>query len=81
MIDGEATHNFIDLDLVARRGIPIEDFEGSSVVVDSGHTMACTQKVLRLNVTLGKCNMTNDFYVVDLAETNVVLGVQWLSTM
>ena len=25
--------------------------------------------------------MTDDFYIVDLADINVVLGVQWLSTL
>ena len=80
LIDDEATHNFIDSALMAKRGIPIEDFEGFSVLVDGGRTMACTQMVPWLTVTVGNYSMTNDFYVVELAETNVVLGVQWLNT-
>ena len=32
----------------------------------------------KLNVTLGNYHMTDSFYVVNVADTNVVLGVQWL---
>lgn len=81
LIDGGATYNFIDSTLVTRRGIPTEDFEGFSVVVAGGCTMPCIKRVPRLNVTLGNYNLTDDFYVVDLADTNAVLGVQWLSTL
>jgi hypothetical protein len=27
---------------------------------------------------MGKYSMTNDFFVVDIPDTNVVLGVQWI---
>jgi hypothetical protein len=36
---------------------------------------------LRLVVTLGNYTLTDDFYVVDLADTNIVLGVQWLHSL
>jgi hypothetical protein len=32
-------------------------------------------------VTLGNYTLTNEFYVVDLVDTNVVLGVQWLYSL
>jgi len=32
-------------------------------------------------MTLGNYTLTNDFYVVELEETNVVLGVQWLYSL
>jgi hypothetical protein len=34
-----------------------------------------------LDVTLGNYTLTDDFYVVDLADTHVVLGVQWLYSL
>jgi hypothetical protein len=37
--------------------------------------MTCTQRIIGLDVTLGNYTLTDDFYVVDLADTNVVLGV------
>ena len=81
LINGGVTHNFIYVALVARRGILIEDFEGFNVVVTGGRIMACTQKVPWLTMTMGNYNMTDDFYVVELADTNVVMGVQWLNTL
>jgi hypothetical protein len=32
-------------------------------------------------MTLGNYTLTNEFYVVELEETNVVLGVQWLYSL
>jgi hypothetical protein len=32
-------------------------------------------------VTLGNYTLRNDFYVVELEDTNVVLGVQWLYSL
>jgi hypothetical protein len=50
LINGEATHNFIDVALVTLRCIPIEDFEGFSVVVADGYNMTCTQKRIGCDV-------------------------------
>jgi hypothetical protein len=38
-------------------------------------------RVPDLEVKLGNYTMRDTFYVVDLADTNVVLGVQWLITL
>jgi hypothetical protein len=78
LIDGGATHNFIDSSWVAKRGIPTMDFEGLDVVVAGGRIMLCTQKIPLLCVVLGNYTITDDFYVVELQDTNVILGVQWL---
>lgn len=40
--------------------------------------MECTRWTPKLNITLGNYSLTNDFFVVDVSDTNVVLGVQWL---
>jgi len=78
LIDGGAMHNFIDAMLVTRRCIPTEDFEGFNIVVADGYNMICTQRIRGLDVTLGNYTLTDDFYIVDLADTHVVLEVQWL---
>ena len=81
LINGRENHRFIQLTLVSRRGIPIEVFEGFSVEVASGCTFPCMKKVLWFNVEISNYSMTNDLYVIELVETNVVLGFQWLSTL
>jgi hypothetical protein len=78
LIDGGETHNFIDSALVAKRGIHMMDFEGFDVAVAGRHVIPCTQKISQLCLTLGNYTVTDDFYVVELQDTNVILGVQWL---
>jgi hypothetical protein len=51
------------------------------VVVADGYNMTCTQRIRGLEVTLGNYTLTDDFYVMDLADTHVVLGVQWLYSL
>ena len=72
LVDCGATHNFIDVALVTKRKIHIEDFEGFNVVVEDGYNMMCTHSIKGFEVTLGKYALTDEFYVVDLADTRVV---------
>jgi hypothetical protein len=81
LIDGGATHNFIDVAVVARRALQTNEFEGFDVAVANGHTKECLDQVLELEVHLGNYIVNDTFYVVDLSDTDVVLGVQWLITL
>ena len=78
LIDGGVTQNFIDVAWVAKRGISTEKFEGFTVAVVENSSMECNYWIPKLNVTLGNYQMTDSFYVVDVADAHVVLGVQWL---
>jgi hypothetical protein len=62
LVDGGATHNFIDVALVTRRKILVEDFNGFNVVVADGYNMMCTQRIRGLEVTLGNYTLTDDFF-------------------
>ena len=73
LIDGGASHNFIDVAWVKKRDIHIESFDGFSVAV-AGHTMECSQRIPKLKVTLGNYIVIEKFYVVYVPEMNVVLG-------
>jgi hypothetical protein len=75
LIDGGDTHNIIDVALVTRRQIPVEEFDGYEVVVADGYNVTCTRRTRGLDVTLRNYTLTDDFYVVGLADTNMVLGV------
>jgi hypothetical protein len=63
--------------LVSRWALQIEEFEGFDDAVVDGHTMECLDKVPDLEVKLGNYTVKDTFYVVDLFDTDVVLGVQW----
>jgi hypothetical protein len=72
LVDGGATHNFIDANLVALRGLR---------TVADGYTMACLDMVPDIEIKLGNYTLTDTFYVVDLSDTDAVLGVQWLYSL
>jgi hypothetical protein len=43
--------------------------------------MECLDRVPDLEIKLGNYTVRDTFYVVDLYDTDVVLGVQWLITL
>jgi hypothetical protein len=57
------------------------EFEGFLVEVVGGCTIDCYRYILEMILNLGKYTLTQDFYVVDIPDTNIILGVQWLSTL
>eukprot|EP00253_Pinus_taeda_P001460 PITA_01460 len=81
LVDNGATHNFIDAQMVEWRGIPSESFDGFSVLVPGDQTMVCACYVPELSVTMGTYTLTDHFFVVNIPDTNIVLGVQWLITL
>lgn len=81
LVDGGAPHNFIDASLVERKGITTEAFEGFSVIIPWENTLDCTRYVPRMTLNLGNITITDDFFVVKVPDTNVVLGVQWLHSI
>jgi hypothetical protein len=54
LIDGGASHNFIDSTLLKRRHIPTVEFEGFKVEVVGGGTMPCDRYILGMKLTLGR---------------------------
>ena len=81
LVDGGATHNFIDAALVERIKLQAENFDGFTVIIPGNNSMDCTKWIPKLQVTLGNHTITDNFYVVNVADTNVVLGVQWLYSL
>jgi hypothetical protein len=75
LIDGGAIHNFIDASLVSRHALQTEEFEGFDVAVEDGHTVECLDRVLNLDMKLDNYTERDTFYLVDLSNTDVVLGV------
>ena len=75
---GGATHNFVDAALVERIKLQYENFYGFTVIILGNNSMDCTKWIPKLQVTKGNHTITDNFYVVDVDDTNLVLGVQWL---
>ena len=81
MVDNGATHNFIDAQMVEWRGIQTESFDGFSVLVPGDQTMVCARYIPELSVMMGTYTLTDQFFVVNIPDTNMILGVQWLITL
>ena len=43
--------------------------------------MRCARYVPELSVTMGTYTLTDHFFVLDIPDTNIILGVQWLITL
>jgi hypothetical protein len=43
--------------------------------------MPCNRYIPGMKLTLGRHELVQDVYVMDLPDTNIILGVQWLSTL
>ena len=64
--------------MVDKIKIPIEPFDDFIVVILGHKTMQCNTWIPKLQVTIGNYAFVDIFYVVDVADTNLVLGVKWL---
>ena len=64
--------------MVEKRNIPTKPFDGFTVVILGHNTMQCKTWVPKLQVTVGNYTFVDSFYVVDVVDTNLVLGVQWI---
>jgi hypothetical protein len=64
--------------MVDRKEILTKDFEGFTVVIVGGYQMECTRWIPKLKITMGNYTLIDDFFVLDVLDTNVVLRVQWL---
>ena len=43
--------------------------------------MMCAHYVPKLSVTMGTYTLTDHFFVVNISDTNMIQGVQWLITL
>jgi predicted aspartyl protease len=75
LIDSGAIHNFIDSGLVRKLGLPTINIGYFTVLVTGRHNMACTQHVQHLELSMGNHTVTNPFFVLDLKDTDIILGV------
>lgn len=78
MLDTGATHNFIDARLVERCGIHTQSFEGIRVKVANGYILKCDRMIPDFPTRLNNFEFKADFYVVNMDDTDVVLGIKWL---
>lgn len=50
-------------------------------MVASGHKLLCTQKITNLHMRIGDYELADDFYVVDMGDYDVILGMTWMTSL
>ena len=78
MFDTGATHNFMDARFVEKQGIQTKEFGGIRVRVANGYVLNCDRKIIGLPLEVNNYAFKEDFYVVPMGDTNIVLGMSWL---
>lgn len=81
LINREITNNFIDEGLVNGMGLRTYNLRVSNVIMANEFTFTCNKRIQHIEMTMGRHRVRDDFYVVGIGETNVVLGVQRLHSL
>ncbi|KAH9295308.1 hypothetical protein KI387_038896, partial [Taxus chinensis] len=55
--------------------------QGVTMLVGSGTLIPCARKIVQLSLLLGDHEVCGEFLVIELANVEIVLGVQWLQTL
>ena len=62
-------------------GLPVEPSPNFSVLAGSGEKLRCEGVVIGVLLTIQGCDLTIDFYVLQLHGADIVLEVSWLATL
>ena len=81
MIDSDATLNFINSSLVTSKSLHVVEHERFEVEVAGGTLLLCTHVIRRLQISMENYTIVDDFFIIDLVDTDIVLGIQWLETL
>ena len=73
-MDGGATHKFIYEAFMERRKLQDETLDGFTVIIPGNNSMDYTKWIPKLQVTIANHTITDNFYVVNVANKNVVFG-------
>ena len=81
MIDSGATLNFINSSLITSKGLRAVKHGGLEVKVAGGTLLPCTHVIPRPQISMGNYTLIDDFFVIDLVDTDIILGIQWMETL
>ena len=54
---------------------------GFQVKVVGGNLPSCTHLVPQLSITMGNHTMTEDFFLVDLDDMEIIFHIQWMENL
>ncbi|XP_074336044.1 uncharacterized protein LOC141673210 [Apium graveolens] len=81
LVDSGSTHNFLDIGTAHKLGCKKEGIRLQAVTVADGNHIPCQHVVKNFCWKLGGSNFTTDTLSIELGSCDMVLGIQWLSTL
>ncbi|KAK9684868.1 hypothetical protein RND81_10G238500 [Saponaria officinalis] len=81
LIDSGSTHNFLAHDMAMKLGCKLDCIEPQSVTVADGSQFPCQLMCKQFAWVLQNTQFEADVLIIPLGGCDMVLGVQWLSTL
>ncbi|CAH9099686.1 unnamed protein product, partial [Cuscuta europaea] len=81
LIDSGSTHNFIDETTATKLGCKMVEVKPMCVAVADGNKMVVYKMCKRFQWKIHDTIFTSDYMVLPLGCCDIVLGIQWLSTL
>ncbi|XP_074300143.1 uncharacterized protein LOC141631357 [Silene latifolia] len=81
LIDSGSTHNFLDQHMAVKLGCKLDCIEPQSVTVADGSQFPCQLMSKQFSWVLQNTQFETDVLIIPLGGCDMVLGVQWLSTL
>ncbi|XP_061351088.1 uncharacterized protein LOC133296155 [Gastrolobium bilobum] len=81
LIDGGSTHNFITHKMATYLGLVLQTLEPFIVQVGNGEGLQCRAYCKEVPLVMQSHSFSVELYALELKGADIVLGVQWLSTL
>ncbi|KAH9615398.1 hypothetical protein KSS87_015381, partial [Heliosperma pusillum] len=81
LINSGSTHNFLAQEMAARVGCKLDTIEPQSVTVADGSQFPCQLMSKQFSWQLQNTQFVTDVLIIPLGGCDMILGVQWLSTL
>jgi len=81
LIDSGSTHNFLDDKLARKLGCKLEHVPAQSVTIAGGNKLQCHYICKDFKWWLHGTEFRSEVYLLPLGSCDLVLGIQWLSTL
>ena len=81
LIDSGCTHNFINKKLATLLNCFIYPTTKFQVLIANGGIVSCLGKCHSIKLSMGDYQLDIPMYVISMGGADIVLGVQWLTTL
>ncbi|WOH00327.1 hypothetical protein DCAR_0519686 [Daucus carota subsp. sativus] len=81
LIDSGSTHNFLDITMASKLKCEVSAITKQEITVADGNSISCQNVVKNFSWRMGGYDFTSEVMLIDLGSCDMVLGVQWLSTL